>query len=147
VSSSSCSHVSLRSVHLCHVFLSCPVRFPNIATGGPFKRFQNNAPVPFPLSLVNATSSSSPRLASMEPPLLRSVSIFGAAPADLISCGHGSRGLLDAGAAPIDADVKVHRCHRAFGLGRQGTLGRIRFDFGVDSISGGGRFDFGADSI
>jgi hypothetical protein len=147
VSSSSCSHVSLHSVHLCHVFCRALSNSQILRREGHLKNFKTMRLFLFPLSLVNATSSSSPRLASVEPPLLRPVSIFMAAPADLISCGHGSRGLLDAGAAPIDADVKVHRCHRAFDLGQQGTLGRIRFDFGVDSISGGGRFDFGADSI
>jgi hypothetical protein len=79
--------------------------------GGPFKKFQNNAPVPFP------PFSSQHDLIFFPSPSIGGTSVVVA----------GVDFLGGTSAAPIDADVKVRRCHRAFDLGPTGN-------FGADSI-------------
>ena len=105
---------------------SIPVIFvalcPNSVTlghDGPFKKKIKTVSRSFsPFSLLGAfDSSSSRRLGEGGSSVVVARPRFGVAPADLPR-RHGGRSVVDAGAAPVDVEVKVCRSQRGLDLGR-----------------------------
>ena len=104
---------------------SIPVIFvalcPNSETlghDGPLKKIKTMRRSFSPFSLLGAfDSSSSRRLGEGGSSVVVARPRFGVAPADLPR-RHGGRSVVDAGAAPVDVEVKVCRSQRGLDLGR-----------------------------
>jgi len=113
------NHVFLRSVpfRLRHIFCCAPSDSQILRREGHLKNFKTVCPFLFPLSLLNVICFIFFK-ALLEPPSLRQSTILGAPPTDLLPRRRRGRGLVDAGAAPIDVEVKVRRRRRAFDLGQ-----------------------------